>query len=440
MKIAMLGTGYVGLVTGTCLAENGNEVTCIDVDSSKIERLKQGQIPIYEPGLSELVARNASHGRLHFTNQTAQGVKGARLVFLAVGTPSAADGSADLTFLHKAAADVAPHIARDTVVVIKSTVPVGTNRAVYEQLQKLTGRACHVASNPEFLKEGAALDDFMKPDRVVVGVRDAEVGELLQDLYQPFLRTENPFLVMSPESAEMTKYVANALLATKISFINEIANLCERMEADINDVRRGIGHDRRLGFSFLFPGVGYGGSCFPKDVRALQAMARQHGVEPRILEAVDVVNTHQKSILLEKIMRYFDGALQGKTLALWGLAFKPRTDDVREAPSLVLIDRLLKQGAKLQVHDPVAIENVRREYGSRLTYAETPYEALKGAHALAILTEWDEFRHPDFAVMKERLKQPVIFDGRNLYSRQQMKQAGFTYFCIGRPSVRQDTT
>ncbi len=435
MKIAVIGTGYVGLVTGTCFAETGNDVTCIDVDKQKIERLCQGEIPIYEPGLTELVIRNSAQGRLHFTTEFDAAVRGAELVFVAVGTPSADDGSADLSALWSVVDKLSKSLGREAVVVIKSTVPVGTNTKTYNRLRELTGRHCHVASNPEFLKEGAAIEDFMKPDRVVVGVRDPEVAVVMRDLYEPLLRTEHPFLVMSPESAEMTKYVANALLATKISFINEIANLCERMAADINDVRRGIGHDRRIGFAFLFPGVGYGGSCFPKDVRALQAMARAHGVEPRMLEAVDVVNTNQKSVLLEKIQRHFGGDLTGRTLAIWGLAFKPRTDDVREAPALVLIDRLLKQGAKLQVHDPVAVENVRRMYGNRLSYSETPYEALKGAHGVAIMTEWEEFRHLDFRQMRERMKSPVIFDGRNLYSRQQMQAAGFTYYCIGRPSV-----
>lgn len=435
MKIAVIGTGYVGLVTGTCLAETGNDVTCVDNNREKIEGLRRGEIPIYEPGLTELVTRNAAHGRLHFTTDLAGAVGGSRLVFVAVGTPSADDGSADLSNLWVVVDQLAKHLPPDAVLVIKSTVPVGTNARVTQRLKEHTGRVCDVASNPEFLKEGAAIDDFMRPDRVVVGVRRPEVGAVLNELYQPFLRTEHPFLVMTPESAEMSKYVANALLATKISFINEIANLCERMEADINDVRRGIGHDRRIGFAFLFPGVGYGGSCFPKDVRALQSMARQHGVEPRILESVDIVNTHQKAILLERIQRHFREGLEGRTIAIWGLAFKPRTDDIREAPALVLIDRLLKQGAKLQVHDPVALENVRQQYGARLTYAETPYDALKGAHALAIMTEWEEFRHPDFAAMRERMKSPVIFDGRNLYSREQMATHGFTYYCVGRPSV-----
>ena len=435
MKIAMIGTGYVGLVTGTCLAETGNDVTCVDNNQDKINRLRQGEIPIYEPGLSELVQRNTAHGRLHFTCDLPTAVKQAKLVFIAVGTPSSDDGSANLSALWAVADLIAPHLRADAIVVTKSTVPVGTNARLASRLLEQTGRTIDVASNPEFLKEGAAIDDFMRPDRVVVGVRREEAGQVLRDLYQPFLRTEHPFLVMSPESAEMTKYVANALLATKISFINEIANLCERMEADINDVRRGIGHDKRIGFAFLFPGVGYGGSCFPKDVRALQAMARHHGVEPRILEAVDIVNTHQKAVLLEKIQRHFRDGLTGRTIAIWGLAFKPRTDDIREAPALVLVDRLLKQGAKLQVHDPVAVPNVRELYGNRLTYAENPYDALKGAHALAIMTEWEEFRHPDFTVMKERMKAPVIFDGRNLYSREQMKAGGFTYHCIGRPQV-----
>jgi UDPglucose 6-dehydrogenase len=302
-------------------------------------------------------------------------------------------------------------------------------------LKARTGRDCDVASNPEFLKEGAAIEDFMKPDRVVAGVRKAEVAEVLRELYQPFLRTEKPFLVMSPESAEMTKYVANALLATKISFINEVANLCERIGADINEVRRGIGHDSRIGFSFLFPGVGYGGSCFPKDLRALAAIARAKGIEPRILAAVDEVNHQQKAILVAKIEQHFDGRLSGRTIAVWGLSFKPRTDDVREAPALHLIDLLLAKGAKLQVHDPEALENVRRSYGDKLTYAEQPYAALEGAEALAIMTEWKEFLHPDFERMRKLMKSPVIFDGRNLYHPPQMKAAGFTYHSVGRTSV-----
>lgn len=435
MKIAVIGTGYVGLVAGTCFAESGNDVTCVDIDAEKIARLMQGEIPIYEPGLSELVARNVDDARLHFTTDLAAAVKPAKLVFLAVGTPSAHDGSADLSNVWAVVDQLAPHLAADTIVVTKSTVPVGTNAGILARLKERTGRMCHVASNPEFLKEGAALEDFTKPDRVVVGVRTADDAAVLRELYAPFLRTEHPFLVMSPESAEMTKYVANALLSTKISFINEIANLCEHMEADINDVRRGIGHDSRIGFAFLFPGVGYGGSCFPKDVRALRSMALRHSVEPSILSAVDEVNNRQKTTLHQKISRHFDGKLKGKRIAVWGLAFKPRTDDIREAPSLVLIDSLLADGAQLHVHDPEAMANVQRSYKERLTYAEHPYDALDGVDALAIVTEWKQFVHPDFEQMRKRMKSPLIFDGRNLYEPAQMKAAGFTYYCVGRATV-----
>ena len=344
MKIAIVGTGYVGLVTGTCLAETGNHVTCVDCDGAKIDRLRRGEIPIFEPGLEEMVRRNAADGRLRFTTDLAAATANATLVFLAVGTPPADDGSVDLAALWAVVDEVAPHLTPDAIVVLKSTVPVGTNAAVTARLKALTGRDCQVASNPEFLKEGAAIDDFMKPDRVVVGTRSDRVFETLLDLYQPYLRTDKPLLAMSPESAEMTKYAANALLSTKISFINEVANICERCGADINEVRRGIGHDSRIGFAFLFPGVGYGGSCFPKDVRALAAVARQHGVEPRVLEAVHEVNRRQKTMLLERIAEHFGGQLRDKTIAVWGLAFKPATDDIREAPALALIDGLLGPG------------------------------------------------------------------------------------------------
>jgi UDPglucose 6-dehydrogenase len=435
MRISVIGTGYVGLVTGTCFADSGNTVTCIDVDRQKIELLESGRIPIYEPGLEELVHQNAAAGRLRFTTDLAAGVKNARLVFLAVGTPSAAEGSADLTYLVQAVDSLAPHLPPDAIVVTKSTVPVGSCARIATRLAEMTGRQCDVASNPEFMKEGAAIADFTKPDRVVVGVRRMEVADVLREVYAPFLRTENPFLVMSPESAEMTKYVANALLATKISFINEVANLCERMQADVNDVRRGIGHDERIGFAFLFPGVGYGGSCFPKDVRALAHLARTFGVEPRILTAVDEVNNRQKLVLVDKIEQHFAGNLAGKTIAVWGLAFKPRTDDIREAPALALIDELLARGAKVQVHDLEAMANVQAIYGDRLTYAEQPLAALVGADALAICTEWSEFRNPDFEAMRQVMNAPVIFDGRNLYQPQQMQAAGFTYYSIGRQRV-----
>ena len=436
MKITMVGTGYVGLVTGTCLAETGNDVTCVDCDGAKIDLLRQGAIPIYEPGLAELVGRSSAAGRLHFTSDLAGATRGAKLVFLAVGTPPQDDGSVDLSALWSVVDEVAPHLDPSAVAILKSTVPVGTNAAVAARLRELTGRECDVASNPEFLKEGTAVDDFMKPDRVVVGVRREEVLDVLRDLYAPYLRTDKPLLAMSPESAEMTKYVANALLATKISFINEVANLCERTGADINEVRRGIGHDRRIGFAFLFPGAGYGGSCLPKDVRALAAVARAHGVEPRVLDAVHEVNQHQKSVLFEKIMKHFDGQLSHKTIAVWGLAFKPGTDDIREAPSLVLIDRLLARGATLRVHDPEAIENVRLLYGDRLVYCDRPDKAIEGADALAIVTEWKEFVHPDFGRIRARMRGPVIFDGRNLYQPSRMRAEGFTYYSIGRPTAR----
>lgn len=432
MKIAVVGTGYVGLVTGTCLAETGNSVTCIDCNRQKIDMLCRGELPIYEPGLEELVERNAAAGRLHFTTDLASATASAAMIFLAVGTPPAADGSGDLSALWAVVDAMAPHLMEDAITVIKSTVPVGTNAAVTARLNELTKRECDVASNPEFLKEGAAIDDFMKPDRVVVGARRDRVFESLWDLYQPYLRTDKPLVAMSPESAEMTKYVANALLSTKISFINEIANVCERTGADVNDVRRGIGHDARIGFAFLFPGAGYGGSCFPKDVRALAAVARAHGLEPKILDAVHEVNQRQKGVLADKIQAHFQGHLAGKTIAIWGLAFKPGTDDIREAPSLVLIDRLLEQGATLRVYDPAAIDNVRRLYGEGLIYCENRDATLEGADALAIVTEWKEFVHPDFDRIRALLRAPVIFDGRNLYNPQRMKAAGFTYHSIGR--------
>lgn len=436
MEIAMIGTGYVGLVTGTCFAESGNHVTCVDINQQKIERLKQGQIPIYEPGLTEMVLRNAKAGRLRFSTDVADSVRKARVIYLAVGTPQSDDGSADLSALRGVVDSFAPYLRDDAVVVTKSTVPVGTNAWIYDRLKSLNQRAYAVASNPEFLKEGAAINDFMYPDRVVVGVRETETGELLRELYSPFLRTDKPFLVMSPESAELTKYVANAMLATKISFINEMANLCERMQADINDVRRGIGHDQRIGFQFLFPGVGYGGSCFPKDVRALSSMARNHGVVPEILTAVDQVNDRQKHVLMEKINQHFRGNLQGVHFAVWGLAFKPKTDDIREAPALVLIESLLERGATVCAFDPEAIENVRAEFGDRIQYAEQAMDALRGADALAINTEWDVFRHPEFEEVAAALKQKLVFDGRNLYDPKNMRQLGFTYYSIGRPAVK----
>ena len=434
MKVAVIGTGYVGLVSGTCFADSGNQVTCVDIDEQKIEALRQGQIPIYEPGLTEMVRRNIAGGRLQFTTDLAEAVKPAQVIYLAVGTPQADDGAANLSALWAVAEGIAPHLDDDAIVVTKSTVPVGTNAKLLGKLKELTGRECRVASNPEFLKEGAAIDDFTKPDRVVVGVRDEQDAEVLHRLYDPFLRTDKPFLVMSPESAELTKYVANALLATKISFINQMANVCEKFDADINDVRRGIGHDSRIGFAFLFPGVGYGGSCFPKDVRAMISTFQRAGIEPRILEAVDWVNEQQKHVMQTKIAEHF-GDVAGKTIALWGLAFKPKTDDIREAPALVLIDYLLDHGAQVVAHDPEAMPNVAADYGDKVTLCEQPMDTLDNADALAILTEWSQFRTPSFEEIKKRLRSPVIFDGRNLYDPETMQKFGFTYYSIGRPMV-----
>jgi len=432
MRIAVIGTGYVGLVTGTCLAESGNEVVGIDKDADKIAMLESGRLPIYEPGLLELVQRNRREGRLSFITDLVKGIGPAQLVFIAVGTPQSADGAPDLTNLWAVAETVADQAKDRKMIVVKSTVPVGTNRQLTRRVRERSSQDLQVASNPEFLKEGAAVDDFMRPDRVVVGVQTPEAAEILRELYSPFLRTERPFLVMSPESAEMTKYVANAMLATKISFINEMANLCERLGADINEVRRGIGHDARIGFQFLFPGAGFGGSCFPKDVNALIAMGRQAQMPVTMLEAVNQVNEAQKHVLFQKIRQHYGNELRGLILAIWGLAFKPRTDDVREAPSLALVDELLAAGVALRVHDPEAMTNARRIIGDKVTYCDRPYSALEGADGLAIVTEWQEFRNPDFEIMRRLMRRQVIFDGRNLYEPRTVADHGFTYFSIGR--------
>jgi UDPglucose 6-dehydrogenase len=435
MNIVVVGTGYVGLVSGTCLAETGNDVTCVDCDRKKVDMLNRGHIPIYEPGLAEMVTRNVADGRLHFTTDLPSAAKKARLIFLGVGTPPAADGSVDLSALWTAAEQIGPHISHECIVVCKSTVPVGTNAKLAARLKEITGREVDVASNPEFLKEGMAIDDFMKPDRIVIGARRQEVIDVLADLYQPYLRTDKPLLSMSPESAEMTKYAANAMLSTKISFVNEVARICECVGADINEVRRGIGHDSRIGFAFMFPGVGYGGSCFPKDVRGLAATARQHGIEPSVLEAVHKVNERQKTVLMERIERHFDGQLSDKAIAIWGLSFKPGTDDIREAPALALIERLLAAKARVRVYDPQAMDNVRAIYGDRLVYCQKRDDAILGADALAICTEWKQFIHPDFDEMRRLMRRAVIFDGRNVYSPRQMRTAGFTYYSIGRAAV-----
>ena len=431
MRVAVIGMGYVGLVTASCLAESGNEVAGMDVDEGKIARLRQGEVPIYEPGLEELVKHNLRDQRLTFTTSLPEAVGQAEVIFICVGTPSLPDGEADLSSLWAVGEALAELCRPEQLIVIKSTAPVGTNRQLWERMRRRAGFTFDVATNPEFLKEGAAVEDFMKPDRVVVGVRTKRAEELLQQLYAPFLRAGQPFLVMSPESAEATKYVANAFLATKISFINEMANLCEQLGADINDVRRGIGYDKRIGFQFLHPGVGFGGSCFPKDLQALAALGRQQGLPLRIVEAVLEVNERQKRILLQKMHRHYD-TLAGKVFAVWGLSFKPRTDDIREAPALVLLDALLSEGATCRVHDPAAMEAVRRVYGNRLTYCDKPYTALEGADGLVIVTEWPEFRNPDFPLMARLMRQRVIFDGRNLYEPKVVLEHGFHYYAIGR--------
>ncbi|CAN5374840.1 UDP-glucose/GDP-mannose dehydrogenase family protein [soil metagenome] len=439
MKVAVIGTGYVGLVTGTCLAETGNDVICVDNNPAKVTMLQNGGIPIYEPGLEELVKKNTRDGRLTFTSDLATAVRGARFIFIAVGTPMSKQGDADLSAvwavseaIGNALKDLPPGQPGDRVVIVKSTVPVGTNRGVVERLQAAGAGHVDCASNPEFLKEGAAINDFMKPDRVVVGVRHPAVGEALNELYKPFLRTERPFIVMSPESSEMTKYAANAMLATKISFINEMANLCDRVGANINDVRKGMGHDQRIGFQFLFPGPGYGGSCFPKDVQAIIAMGRRTNLPLKLMESVDTVNDAQKQVLFDKVKFHFKNDLKGKTIGIWGLAFKPQTDDIREAPALVLIDSLLAAGAKVKVHDPEAMANVKAIYGEKITFCEKPYEALDGVDGLALVTEWKEFQAPDFEQMKKLMKGHAIFDGRNIYDEKTMETLGFAYYGIGR--------
>ncbi len=437
MDICVIGTGYVGLVTGTCFADSGNRVVCMDTDAGKIARLQKGEIPIYEPGLAELVRRNVADGRLRFTTDLAEAVGHGRICFIAVGTPPGEDGSADLRYVLDVARGIAGAMDGHRVIVNKSTVPVGTGALVRKVMEERTTHAFAVVSNPEFLKEGAAIDDFTKPDRVVVGLEtpDAEIQALMTELYSPFVRTENPILFMDIRSSEMTKYVANAMLATKISFINEMANLCEHLGADVNQVRKGIGYDRRIGFQFIHPGVGYGGSCFPKDVKAIMHMGEQLGQPLDIMRAVDAVNDRQKQVLFHKVRRHFAGELAGREIAVWGLSFKPKTDDMREAPSITIIERLLGAGARVRVHDPVAMDEARRHFGDRIVYAPEPYGALDGADALLVVTEWNEFRLPDFGEIRRRMRMPVIFDGRNLYDPGRMVGYGFIYHSIGRAPV-----
>lgn len=432
MNITVVGTGYVGLVVGACLAETGNDVLCADVDQKKIDGLKKNVLPIYEPGLDVMVERNQSQGRLTFTTDVAKAVANADVIFIAVGTPPDEDGSADLRHVLAVADVIGKHAGREVVVVTKSTVPVGTAARVAAAVSKSAKRPFHMCSNPEFLKEGAAVDDFMKPDRVVLGVDSDHARSVMAELYAPFVRTGKPIIFMDIPSAEMTKYAANAMLATRISFMNEIANLCEKVGANVDLVRRGIGSDTRIGPSFLFPGPGYGGSCFPKDVKALVRTAKEEGAPMAVLEAVEEANDRQKHRLFEKLSLAFDGSLKGARIAIWGLAFKPQTDDMREAPALTLIEELLKAGAKVTAHDPAAMHETERRIGKKIAYAETNYEAIEGADALVVVTDWNEYRHPDFAKIKSLLKRPVVIDGRNLYDPAKMRQLGFTYLSIGR--------
>ncbi|OLD43847.1 MAG: UDP-glucose 6-dehydrogenase [Gemmatimonadetes bacterium 13_1_40CM_2_70_7] len=432
MKVAVVGTGYVGLVLGACLAETGNDVLCADVDTGKIAELTQGKLPIYEPALEPLVLHNLREGRLGFTTDVGQAVERSEIVFIAVGTPPDEDGSADLQHVLDVAGTIGRRMNAPKIVITKSTVPVGTAERVRAEIARHTKTPFHVCSNPEFLKEGAAVEDFMKPDRVVVGVDSDEAARTLEELYAPFVRTGNPLIFMDLPSAEMTKYAANAMLATRISFMNQIARLCEAVGADVTQVRRGIGSDRRIGSAFLFPGPGYGGSCFPKDVQALVRSGAAHQVPLDILVAVQSANERQKRVLFEKLRRHFDGALRGRAVAVWGLAFKAETDDVRESPALVLVELLLQEGATVRVHDPAALATARRVLGDRVTYAEHAYDALAGADALAIVTEWLEYRNPDFARIRQLLRRPLIVDGRNLFEPDRLAKLGFTYDSIGR--------
>ena len=436
MKIAIVGTGYVGLVTGACFAEVGMNVTCIDIDQNKIDNLHKGILPIYEPGLDEMVNRNVEKKRLHFSTNLAEAIQGAEVVFIAVGTPPDEDGSADLKYVLAVASSIGKHAQHPMVVVTKSTVPVGTAEKVRgalkeELLKRKSDLEIYVASNPEFLKEGAAIEDFMKPDRIVVGVDNPKAEELIRKLYKPFLMNGHPIYFMDIPSAEMTKYAANAMLATKISFMNDIANLCEIMGADVNMVRKGIGSDTRIGTKFIYPGVGYGGSCFPKDVKALIKTANENKYSMRVLTAVEEVNENQKEVLFNKVKNHFKGDLKGKKFALWGLSFKPKTDDMREAPSLVIIEKLLKEGASVVAYDPVAMHEAQRMIGDTISYSLDMYDSLNNADALLIVTEWPEFRVPDFEEIGKRLNEKTLFDGRNIFDFQDMKKLGYNYYCVG---------
>ena len=435
MKIAVVGTGYVGLVTGTCLADTGNQVICVDINEKKVEMMKNGQVPIYEPGLEQLFNRNINQNRLHFTTNLAEAIVEAKIIFLALPTPPGGNGAADLSYVLGAAKDIAKLIKEYKVIVTKSTVPVGTADKVTAIMKQHTEMEFAVVSNPEFLREGVAVDDFMKPDRVVIGTVDERARKLMGELYAPYVRQGNPIIYMDERSSELTKYAANSFLATKISFMNEIANMCELVGADVDMVRRGIGSDDRIGRRFLFSGIGYGGSCFPKDVQALAKSAEENEYDFKILNSVMKVNEIQKKLLVEKVKKYYKGDIKGKKFAMWGLAFKPETDDIREAPALYVIEELLKEGASVTAFDPEAMNNVKTLLGDKIGYAENQYDALKDADALLIVTEWSVFRTPDFDLLENQLKNKVIFDGRNLYDLQKMIDCGFYYNSIGRKVI-----
>ena len=432
MKIAVIGTGYVGLVTGTCLAETGNEVICVDIDKIKVEKMRSGLVPIYEPHLDILFERNIKAGRLNFTTSLDEGLSFGEIIFLALPTPEDEDGSADLSYVLGVADEIGKKITDYKVIVDKSTVPVGTAEKVHHSIAKNASCDFDVVSNPEFLREGYAVDDFLKPERIVIGSSSEKATKLMQRLYKPFVRSGNPIIIMDEKSAELTKYAANAFLATKITFMNEIANYCEKVGADVDKVRIGMGTDSRIGKRFLFPGIGYGGSCFPKDVKALQKAGRDESYDFKILDSVIEVNEKQKTILFPKIQNFFNGDLSNKKLAVWGLAFKPETDDVREAPAIYLMEKLLNNGASLSVYDPEAMPNIKKQFGETLNYCNSMYEALENADALIICTEWSIFRTPDFNKVKQLLKQSIIFDGRNLYDVEEIKKEGFIYTSIGR--------
>lgn len=445
MKIVIVGSGYVGLVTGACFSEVGINVTCVDIDKKKIENLNNGIIPIFEPGLEDMINRNVKKQRLSFTTDIREAIKDCEVIFIAVGTPPDEDGSADLKYVLSVARDCGRNMNDYMLIVTKSTVPVGTSekvrKAAQEELDKRNvSIKFDVASNPEFLKEGAAIDDFLKPDRIVIGLESPRAEELMKTLYKPFTLNGHPLIFMDITSAEMTKYAANSMLAAKISFMNDIANLCEIVGADINLVRKGIGSDSRIGNKFIYPGIGYGGSCFPKDVQALIRTAGEYNYELRVLKAVEAVNKDQKMVIYNKIMNYFDGDIQGKTIAIWGLSFKPQTDDMREAPSLVIVNMLLEAGANVKAYDPVAMKEARHHFGETISYVEDQYEALIDADCLAILTEWPEFRVPNFKIIKKLLNNAVIFDGRNIYDKVEMSRYGFNYYCIGVQASTKQTT